>query len=248
MRGLAESLLATFFPIPCQVCGRLVEASAQGIACQSCWDQLTPFSSAEICQRCGYPWLAPGIAQRYSAPTDCIYCRHLNFHCARACGRYEGALRASIWQLKIRPDLCQKSIDLLAATFARAEILHSSRLIVPVPLHKQRLRERGFNQAEIIAERLAARVGLPVDAESLARIKATAKHRAGMDLIDRANSVADAFRVQRRRLIKGAAVLLVDDLFTTGSTLSACADALLSAGASQVQVLTLARVTSLTGQ
>ena len=111
-----------------------------------------------------------------------------------------------------------------------------------MPLHAKRLRERGFNQAEIIAERLSKRVNVPLDARSLSRVKATSKHRAGMDLVDRNQSVAGAFRVSRPRMIKGAAVLLVDDLFTTGSTLSACASALFSAGASAVNLLTLARV------
>jgi len=145
-------------------------------------------------------------------------------------------------QLKTRPLLCQKLVDLLVTTFERDEILKSSDAILPVPLHTDRLQERGFNQAEIIAERLSRRVGIPLDLHSLARVKSTAKHRAGMDLIDRNQSVSGAFRVTRPRMIADKTVLLVDDVFTTGSTLSACANALFKAGAARVNLLTLARV------
>ncbi len=234
-----EALLTTVFPTTCQVCGQLVETGANGSACQQCWAELVPLIPTESCRRCAYPLK---LAAGYLPTADCAFCRSLSFHCARACGRYEGALRASILQLKCQPYICKKLVAMLAKLFDCEPALQASEIIVPVPLHIERLRERGFNQAEIIGEKLSQIINRPIDAASLIRIKPTTKHRTGMDAIDRQKSVANAFTVERPRLIKDAAILLVDDLFTTGSTLSACAQTLIDAGATRVNVLTLARV------
>ncbi|MEW6729741.1 MAG: ComF family protein [Acidobacteriota bacterium] len=239
LKQVGEALLATLFPIPCRICNQLVETYAYGIVCQTCWHKVVPLSPQEGCQRCGYPYRYISAQTR---PLDCGRCRPLTFTRARACGRYQGALRAIILQLKYRPYICAQLIELLKITFQQDDELPTSELILPVPLHSQRLRERGFNQAETIAAALAQEVKLPLDRDSLVRIKPTAKHRAGMDRIDRSASVVDAFQVLRPRLIAGTRILLIDDLFTTGCTLSACAKTLLNAGAASVSVLTLARV------
>ena len=115
-------------------------------------------------------------------------------------------------------------------------------MIVPVPLHRRRRRERGFNQAERIARLIARESGSPLAANLLIRTKPTERHRAGLDAKDRARSVASAFQVPRPQAVSGLSVLLVDDLFTTGSTLSAAAESLLKAGASRISVMTIARV------
>jgi len=113
---------------------------------------------------------------------------------------------------------------------------------MPVPLHRLRERQRGFNQATLIARVISRGFGLRLDDRSLKRIKPTERHRAGMDARDRAKSVERAFEVVRPRLIDGAQVLLVDDLYTTGSTIYAASRALIDAGAQRVNVLTIARV------
>jgi ComF family protein len=113
-----------------------------------------------------------------------------------------------------------------------------------VPLHQQRERERGFNQAELIA-RLVAREGrMPIATGALIRTKPTERHRAGLDARDRARSVAAAFRVVAPQSVSHRSVLLVDDVFTTGGTLSSAARTLLAAGASSINLLTIARVTA----
>jgi ComF family protein len=129
---------------------------------------------------------------------------------------------------------------LLAQTAVR-EPLSSATLAVPVPLHAERERERGFNQAALLARAVAKHTGLRLDEWSLARVAHSARHRAGMDALARRETVENAFAVTRPRLFEGERVLLVDDVFTTGATASACAAALLSSGASEVFVLTAAR-------
>jgi len=113
---------------------------------------------------------------------------------------------------------------------------------MPVQLHRLREQQRGFNQAAIIARLVSRGFGLRFDDRSLKRIKPTERHRAGMDANDRAQSVERAFEVARPRLIDGASVLLVDDVYTTGSTICAASQALIDAGAQRVSVLTIARV------
>jgi ComF family protein len=111
-----------------------------------------------------------------------------------------------------------------------------------VPLHRLRERQRGFNQASVIARLISRALALELDDRSLKRIKPTERHRAGMDASDRAQSVERAFKVVRPSLVEGASVLLVDDVYTTGSTICAASQALLDAGAERVNVLTIARV------
>jgi ComF family protein len=172
-----------------------------------------------------------------------VFCRRCDdepFSAARACGVYEGALRASILSLKLEPHVGARLALLLLETQQRKP-LDSATRIIPVPLHSSRLRERGFNQATELGRALAALSGLPLDEWSLVRAKHTERHRAGMDAQSRQESVEDAFVVRLPRMIKDASVLLIDDVFTTGATVSACARALRQAGAEDVFVLTVAR-------
>jgi competence protein ComFC len=117
--------------------------------------------------------------------------------------------------------------------------------IVPVPLHPERERARGFNQAALLARELSRLTGLPADEGSLVRTAHTERHRAGMDAKARRESVENAFSVTHPRLIEGERVLLIDDVFTTGATVSACAEALRAAGARDVFALTIARPSGL---
>ncbi|HYE65183.1 MAG TPA: phosphoribosyltransferase family protein, partial [Pyrinomonadaceae bacterium] len=159
---------------------------------------------------------------------------------ARACGAYEGALRASVLALKREPQVASRLARLLLETQRRPPLNDVTRL-VPVPLHPARERERGFNQAAALGRALARLTGLPLDEQSLVRTVHTERHRAGMDARARRESVEDAFQVRRPRLIEGERILLVDDVFTTGATVSACAGALKDAGAQEVFVLVVAR-------
>jgi ComF family protein len=119
--------------------------------------------------------------------------------------------------------------------------LNRATRILPVPLHADREKERGFNQASVLAEVVGDLTGLPVLHQGLIRATHTERHRAGMDARARRESVEDAFNVSQPRLVAGENILLVDDVLTTGATVSACASSLRLAGATEVFVLTLAR-------
>ncbi|HUS12487.1 MAG TPA: phosphoribosyltransferase family protein, partial [Pyrinomonadaceae bacterium] len=119
--------------------------------------------------------------------------------------------------------------------------LNLATQIIPVPLHAEREKDRGFNQAVLIGRELSRATSLPLNAVSLVRVKNIKRHRAGMDAKGRKDTVTDAFRVVHPALIAGERILLVDDVFTTGATVSSCAGALLEAGAAEVFVLTIAR-------
>jgi ComF family protein len=164
----------------------------------------------------------------------------LAFTTARAVGSYKGALRESALMLKRRPHVPLHVADLLVAAALREPSSLSTR-VVPVPLHPKRLRTRGFNQATVIAETVSKTLELPLDEVSLGRISSPEKYRAGLDVKGRRDTVAGAFQVTHPRLVSGEDILLVDDVFTTGATVSACAEALLEAGAKTVFVFTLAR-------
>jgi ComF family protein len=192
-----------------------------------------------LCWKCGALSLG-SISEEKREQVRCRRCDGEAFTAARACGIYEGALRASVLALKRQPHVARRLRQLLFETYRRAPLSSATR-IVPVPLHPERERMRGFNQAALLAQELSRLTRLPFDDQSLVRTAHTERHRAGMDAQARRESVETVFAVRHHRMIQGERILLVDDVFTTGATASACARALVSAGAMEVLVLTIAR-------
>jgi|SRR5918912_806129 ComF family protein len=238
--SLYDAALALVYPQPCAVCGAHVEARSDGVACAVCWQETRVFNGAEtICWKCGAE--ARGVVgEEERAAVRCRRCDGEAFTAARACGLYEGALRACVLALKREAHVPLRLARLMLEAQQRAP-LSLATCIVPVPLHTERLRERGFNQAEVLASALSRESRLPPVEESLIRTVHTERHRAGMDARARRESVHEAFAVERPRLVEGERILLVDDVFTTGATVSSCATALKAAGAREVFVLTVAR-------
>ena len=235
-----DSLLSIIYPQSCAVCGVSVESRAFGIACEGCWQKTQILTDKDtLCWKCGLPsvgFVAPGKREQ----VRCRRCDHNAFTAARACGVYEGALKASILALKREPYLCRHVIDLLSLA-QKQYPLNSATRIIPVPLHPKRKKTRGFNQAALLADALSRANSTILDERSLVRTSHTEEHRAGMDALDRQKTVESAFEVLCPGVIKGERILLVDDVFTTGATVSACSRALLDAGAAEVFVLTLGR-------
>jgi ComF family protein len=155
---------------------------------------------------------------------------------------YGGAVARAITRFKYeaRPDLARPLGDLLARSVAAHSAALTGCLVVPVPLHRTRLAARGFNQAALLAARVARRMGEPVLPLVLARDRDTSQ-QAKLDRRARVENVAGAFRVREPERVRGRAVLLVDDVCTTGATLGACSRALLEARALWVARAVIAR-------
>src|SRR6185369_7216546 len=214
-----DAALALVYPQVCVICGQSVEQRRFGVACEACWKGTQIFThDEEICWKCGVPG------------PRCGRCESLAFTAARAVGMYEGALRESLLLLKRTPYLPRHVEALLAAAVVR-QPFHTLTRVVPVPLHPRRLKTRGFNQATIVAQVVSKALRLPLDEASLVRVSTTEKYRAGLDRKGRQDTVAGAFAVSHPRLVAGENILLIDDVFTTGATVSACAAALVDAGA-----------------
>lgn len=216
--------------------------------CRDCANAIEPWEGPS-CAVCGLPF-ASGLITSGSL---CALCRRnaYSFEVARSYGIYTHPLRDLILHLKFRRRerwgyQLGRYLALLAPTL---EIVNHSPLIVPVPLHRSRKRERGYNQAELLAQglRLELKKSMGSSAPRLATRVLTRRRptppQSGLRPDARRENVRGVFRVERPERIRGRSVLLVDDVMTTGATVSACAAALKQAGAQEVAVLTLARAT-----
>ncbi len=237
-RKIYDSLLTLAYPQPCQLCGNSVENSADGIACEICWDKTLIFAGTEtLCRKCGH--FLHTKSSHFK--TFCHLCDGQFYDSALAVGIYEHALAASVLNLKRQPFVAERLKNLFIERFQKSDYQDVS-LIIPVPLSKKRLLERGFNQAGILAKFLSEQSGIKLDKQSLIRKIHTPIHRAAMDKKAREISVKDAFEVKRANFVKGERVLLIDDVFTSGATVSGCAKTLKDSGAENVNVFTLSRV------
>jgi ComF family protein len=161
---------------------------------------------------------------------------------ARSFGYYTAELRSLVQGLKFdgKKNLVGLISPLLAETFADSWNREEFDLVVPVPLHPKRIRQRGFNQAALLAGDLAAQMALPCSGSALIRVRHTAP-QVGLSDIRRQENVRKAFQCAAKGRIAGQRVLLVDDVMTTGATVESAAQALLEGGAFRVSVITFAR-------
>jgi ComF family protein len=236
LRGLPVSVLDLVLPPRCAGCGATVAES--GALCPACWRAIE-FLTPPCCPRCAYPF-----EFAVSSETLCAAClaRPPVYDRGRAVLRYDSGSRGMLLAFKHadRTDLAPLFGRWLA--LAGAELLAEADLIAPVPLHWTRLWTRRYNQAGLLAQRVAAETGRPFRPDLLIRRKRTAPQKSGRAA--RTRNVAGAFAVpaRQRPKIEGRRILLVDDVRTTGATLDGCARALKAAGAAGVDVLTLALV------
>ena len=239
LRTAVNSLLAVLYPQKCYVCGAIAYDARRFPACDACWERTRLLAGRQPdCLKCGEVRDRSDTFQNIDTAT-CGHCTNHSYDIARSAGVYEYALAASVIRLKTVPKLSQQVHTLLLEATSLFDTAFD--VVIPVPLSKQRLSERGFNQAAILASAVASHWRIEIDTLSLRRDQHTQMHRVGMDRKARELSVHKAFSVARPRLIEGQKVLLVDDVFTSGATTSNCAAALKKNGAEHVAVLTLAR-------
>jgi len=224
---LLDYILNLLFPITCVNCHVPVQERRWGGACPKCWSSLIQLEPP-FCPKCGDP--APAIENLCGS---CLKDEHA-FDFARSALLFTATLREIIHHLKYsdRVSLAKPLGDFLKECLDREAF--RGELIIPVPLHRSRQRLRGFNQAELIA----ARLGRPLAGRLISRRKNTSS-QTGLSRSERKRNLAGAFHVCGT--VKGS-VIVVDDVYTTGSTMDEIARTLKRAGAERVEVLTVARV------
>ncbi len=250
----AETLLGLLYPPACAHCQAPVEPDAA--FCAACADA-APRLEAPFCAVCSWPFpvavnaRAPASLSALSLHMTCANCREraFAFDCAVSVRRHDGPVRDLIVRFKYRGEqhLRRALAEWLCEALADPRLArHPADALVPVPLHPRRQRERGYNQAEECCRALGRRVNLPVW-PVLRRARYTGTQTL-LSREERARNLAGAFALAEgwsarrwRRGLAGADVLLVDDVFTSGATVDACARVLLAAGAASVRVLTAAR-------
>ena len=237
IREAKESLSALLFPPRCNFCDSFDSEEPLDL-CESCRDRLKEVSPP-FCGQCGRP--QPGL------PLDRAgYCgRCLSdpppYTRARYAVFYEGGLRESLLRFKYGAALHLSgtlSALLIQAfeKYCRPEDLH---VIVPIPVHRNRLVRRGFNQALVLARKLSRATGIPVAPRALVKIRDT-RPQVGLSLKERKVNLRGSFGIAHPLDVRERSVLLVDDVATTGTTLAEASKIILDAGASSVQALVLA--------
>lgn len=236
MHPIWRGVLDLLYPPRCEVCGGLRRESI----CPDCWDEIERIGPP-LCELCGAPF--DPAAQGAPRCADCRGTRR-SFAMARSAAYYQGPLVDAIRRFKYD---CQMVLwqplgrVLVEALHNGAAALdpQSVDVVCAVPLHESRLRERGFNQSELLAEFVADRLPKPLK-PLLVKTRSTLP-QVDLPAQSRAANVRDAFAADLHEVIKGQTVLLIDDLFTTGATMTECARVLKRAEAAEVRVLTLAR-------
>lgn len=233
-----RGILDLVFPRNCLLCGRDLALGEGLYICPECHGSIV-LEFGERCPRCG-AFLGPYAY----AVRDCSICRgkRLAFRRAAAVGLYSGPLREIILRLKYRrlEYLAEPLASMLYGAARKAGLAEEQDLLTSVPLHWGRRLRRGFDQADLLSQRLNRFLQIPLSERNLRRIRATAS-QTGLSESKRRENVRGAFKVRRPDEVKGKRVLLVDDVMTTGATVSECARTLLRAGAKEVSVLVVAR-------
>ncbi len=234
---ILERVLRLIYPPGpvCVACGKAFTFDYPLAFCRDCLDRI-PFVTKPVCSHCDRP-------RRGGETEPCRECQSepRAYEQAMAVAVYAGYLRELLHTAKysFRPDLARGLGTILAVWAENETRLEEVEVVVPVPLHPQKLATRGYNQAELMAEPLATVLRRPLSADVLQRVKPTVS-QSKLSRRERQENTTGAFLVSNCPTVAGKKVLLVDDIRTTGYTLSAAARALLIAGACGVKVLTLA--------
>lgn len=233
-----EAALGFIYPTVCQLCNNARATAAEGYVCTTCYHRVR-FVKPPFCERCGLPFHGD-----LTTVFECTNCRdmELHFSSARSAVIAKDVALEVIHRYKYSRALWfEPFLAGLLTTAAAPELTRDKwDAIVPVPLHPTKEREREFNQAQRIAARLSSATGIPLQTDWLRRREST-RTQTLLTRTERAANVRQAFAAQPGLRLAGERIVVVDDVFTTGATTSACARALKRAGAGDVCVWTVAR-------
>jgi len=238
MKSWLEAGLGFFYPNRCQLCDSESATVADGYVGTECWQNVR-FIKPPFCERCGLPYEG-----EITTNFECGNCREMDLHfqAARASVAAGKVVLEVIHRYKYQRALWFEPFlaDLLVRAAGSPLLSGNWDLIVPVPLHPLKQREREFNQAERLALALGGATDIPVNTKLLRRVEPT-RTQTLLSREQRAANVRNAFAMRRACRLHGERVVLVDDVLTTGATTSACARVLRAAGADEVCVWTVAR-------
>jgi ComF family protein len=238
--GIFSKFLELIYPPRCHICQCFLISGGAGAGhiCGDCFESLVKITSP-FCPVCGTPFISRVEDDHLCG--DCLKKRP-HYDALIAPFLYEGGIMDAIHQIKYNGrTYITGSVGELAASFAKERFGDTNGfLLMPVPLHPKRLRERGFNQSLILARAIAANLDTEIDFLSLRRVRYT-QPQTGLKKVERKRNVRGAFGLAGRPDLKGKTVILVDDVATTGSTLDECAKVLKKGGCEKVFCLVLAR-------
>jgi ComF family protein len=237
--GWCRQALRFVLPVECLSCGHSLSTDPVPFFCTACWQTIRPLQQP-VCARCDQPFVSPATTT-YTPNHQCQHCQEQppDFERAWTLFPYLPPLRDAICSFKYQGRLT------LARPLARLMISAlphgiDADVIIPVPLHPARLRAREFNQSLLLADQLSRHLSRPVSATNLVRIALTDPQTA-LSRQARLRNLRKAFTIRRPQDLAEKRILLVDDVFTTGTTLNECAKTLRKAGSGPVFALTLAR-------
>ncbi len=241
LRTIADGILNLIYPESCFICSDPLSRMQECGVCRRCWENtLRTQISPPLCPSCGIPFQSTAVEPGHL----CGECgvRIPPYSGARSFGYYRAELGCLIRGFKFegRRNLSALLSPLLACTFVDAWDRSDVDLVIPVPLHPRRRRERGFNQAAVLSRDLSRLVAIPCCENALVRARDTVP-QIGLSDSERLRNVRQALRCRRPDVVSQKRLLLVDDVMTTGATVCSASEALLDAGALRVSVLTVAR-------
>ncbi len=233
LREMFETAIVFLYPAKCRVCDDFLGVGAMPYICTKCWQDVQ-FLKPPWCDICGTPDV--------NGLCDACATSPPRYGQLRTVALYQTTLQQAIHLFKFekRKVFARHLIELINAHTPVDCDIATYDFILPIPIHKKRLRERGFNQATLLADGIAEAVGVPVLTDTLVRKRHTVA-QSSLDREARQQNIVGAFEVRNPKLIRGKRLLVIDDVFTTGATIREAVNELWTVDPAEIDVLTLAR-------